>query len=72
MVSPSSSQCKVALQVNNGDHSERGRESGEGEGVGETQHTMNIVLGMETASHALLSLCMAQSFDTLIKISFSS
>ena len=25
------------------------------------------MIGIETASHALLSLCMAQSFDTLIK-----
>ena len=28
------------------------------------------VLGKKTVSHALLSLCMAQSFDTLIKYHF--
>ena len=29
-----------------------------------------LLLGKKTASHALLSLCMAQSFDILIKYHF--
>ena len=37
--------------------------------LGKASH---ILLGKKTASHALLYLCMAQSFDTLIKLSFSS
>ena len=38
----------------------------------QTLAPMGHLLGLETTSHALLSLCMAQSFDTLIKLSIFS